>query len=156
MSARDRAIITTFLYAGLRSNELRMLDIQDLDFEEMAILVRFGKRSKERLVPLHAEAAAAIDAYLAGRRTGPVFLSNRQSRISNARLRTLIKDLARQAGLKKDVHPHALRHTFAVSLREAGEELDVVKALMGHERIETTAIYTHCSVDHLRSAVDRI
>src|SRR5690606_27564099 len=79
---RERAIVCTFVYTGLRSNELSMLDVGDLDFEEMTLLVRFGKRSKQRMVPLHAEAAAALNAYLAGRQAGPVFLSSR-GRLSN-------------------------------------------------------------------------
>lgn len=156
MSDRDRAIVSTFLFAGLRSNELRMLDVADIDFEAMTIYVRYGKRSKERLVPLHAEAAAAIEKVLAGRQSGAIFLSERRQRISNRRLRSLIGELGRLAELRKELHPHALRHTFAVSLREAGLELDVIKALLGHEKIETTAIYTHCSVSQLRAAIDRI
>jgi site-specific recombinase XerD len=133
-----------------------MLNVPDIDFEEMTIFVRHGKRSKQRLVPLHAEIAAALGEYLGDRRSGAVFLSNRGNRISLRRLRSLIKDLAQKAGLKKDVHPHSLRHTFAVSIREAGEELDVLKDLLGHASIETTEIYTHCSVSQLRAAVDRI
>ncbi len=155
LPTRDRAIVATFLYAGLRSNELRMLDTPDVDFEEMTLLVRHGKRSKQRLVPLHPDAAAAMEKHLAGRRAGPVFMTHR-GRISNRRLRSLIEQIGREAGLQKKLHPHVLRHTFATSLREAGQELDVIQALLGHERIETTAIYTHCSVDQLRAAVDRI
>lgn len=155
LSHRDRAIVVTFLYTGLRSNELRMLDAPDIDFEEVTLLVRHGKRSKQRLLPLHPDAAAALEMHLAGRTTGPVFRTF-HGRISNRRLRSLIEQIGREAGLQKKIHPHVLRHTFATSLREAGQELDVIQALLGHERIETTAIYTHCSVDQLRSAIDRI
>jgi len=156
MSARDRAIVTLFLYAGLRSNELRMLDVADLDFEAMSVYVRFGKRSKQRLVPLHTEALAALEAHLAGRHSGPVFLSNRNQRISNQRLRTLIKSLGLQAGLRKDLHPHALRHSFAVALLEANVDLETIRDLLGHDSIETTSIYLHCSTAKRRAAVDRI
>ncbi len=156
MSDRDRAVVSVFLFAGLRSNELRMLDIEDVDFEAMTILVRHGKRAKQRVVPLHAEAAAAMDQYLGDRQAGPLFLNRFGQRLSNRWLRTMVKALGRQAGIRKELHPHALRHTFAVSIREAGEELDVLKDLLGHASIETTEIYTHCSVDQLRSAVDKI
>ena len=156
MSLRDRAILTLFLYAGLRCNELRMLDVEDFDFEAMTIFVRYAKRSKQRVVPLHAEAAAAVDAHRAGRTSGPVFLSERKQRISLRRLRTLIKSLGQQAGLRKDLHPHALRHSFAVALLEADTDLHTIKSLLGHEKIETTSIYLHCSAEKLRSAVDRI
>lgn len=133
-----------------------MLDVEDLDFEEMTIHIRHGKRSKQRLIPLHPEIGATLGDYLGERRSGPVFLSERGGRISNRRLRSLVKQLGREAGLPKDIHPHSLRHTFAVAIREAGEELDVLKDLLGHASIETTEIYTHCSVSQLRAAVDRI
>lgn len=156
LSLRDQAIVALFLYAGLRSNELRMLDVADLDFEAMTVLVRFGKRAKQRVVPLHTEAAAALESHLAGRSDGPVFLSNRQQRISNHRLRTLIKSLGHQAGLRKDLHPHALRHSFAVALLEANVDLETIRDLLGHDSIETTSIYLHCSTAKRRAAVDRI
>lgn len=168
MSNRDLAIVLTFLKAGLRSNELRMLDLDDLDFDEMTLMVRYGKRDKQRLIPLHTDAAFALEVHLNSHELArlraeaapddqqAVFLSERKRRLSNRRLRTLIKGLGQRARLKKSLHPHSLRHTFAVSLREAGEELDVVKDLLGHASIKTTEIYTHCSVDQLRAAVDRI
>jgi site-specific recombinase XerD len=156
LSARDRAILTTFIYSGLRCNELRMLDVSDLDFEEGSILVRFGKRSKQRVVPLHSEATAALQEHLQGREAGPVFLSERKQRISLRRLRTLIKDLASQAGIKKDLHPHALRHSFAVALLDRNVDLETIRDLLGHEKIETTSIYLHCSTAKRRAAVDLI
>lgn len=156
MSKRNRAIVTTFLYVGLRSNELRMLDINDVDFEAMTIYVRHAKRGKERYVPLHPEAAMALDTYLTGRRRGSVFLSNRQQRISNNRLRTLIKYLGVQAGLRKDLHPHALRHSFAVSLLEAEASLVDIKDLLGHDSLKTTEIYLHCTPNRLRGVINKL
>ena len=156
LSARDRAIVTTFVYAGLRSNELRMLDVTDIDFQEMTLFVRFGKRSKERIIPLHAEAAAGLDAHLSGKRSGPVFRSNRGQRISNNRLRSLVKALGRRAGLRKDLHPHALRHTFAVSLLDAGVDLENIRDLLGHQSLTTTSIYLHCTMTGKRSAINKL
>lgn len=158
MSARDRAVVCLFLFAGLRSNELRMLDIQDIDVEAMSILVRFAKRGKQRLVPLHAEAGAAIDAYIEGRRRGALILSSRGTRISNPRLRQLIKSLGVAAGIRKDLHPHALRHSFAVALLETTPptDLETIRDLLGHESIQTTSIYLHCSTARRRAAVDRL
>lgn len=155
MTPRDRAIIALFLFAGLRCNELRMLDVGDLDFQAMTIFVRFGKRSKERVLPFHAEAAASVSRYLSERTSGPVILSNRGQRISNRRLRSLVKDLGR-AGISKDLHPHALRHTFAVSLLDAGQDLETIRDLLGHESIQTTSIYLHCSVEKRRAAIDAL
>lgn len=154
MAPRDRAIVCVFLFAGLRSNELSMLDVGDIDFEAGTIFVRFGKRAKQRFVPLHSDAAAALEEYLAGRATGPVFLSSRNQRLSNRRLRSLVKDLGRQAGIRKELHPHALRHSFAVALLDAGNNLEVIRDLLGHEDIQTTSIYLHCSMSGRRAAVD--
>jgi integrase/recombinase XerD len=156
MTARDRAIVSTFLYAGLRSNELRMLDVEDIDFEAMTLFVRFGKRDKERVVPLHAELAAALEAHLQGRLRGPVFESNRATRISYDRLHSLVGELGKRAGLRKDLHPHSLRHSFAVSLLDADVDLETIRDLLGHESIQTTSIYLHCSTTKRRTAVDRI
>lgn len=156
LSPRDRAILATFLYTGLRSNELRLLDVEDIDFEAMTIFVRFGKRDKERIVPLHAEAAAALEAHLQGRATGPVFESNRGQRISYDRLHSLIDEIGQRAGLRKKLHPHSLRHSFAVSLLDADVDLETIRDLLGHEDIRTTTIYLHCSTAKRRAAVDRI
>lgn len=156
MTARDRAIITTFLYTGLRSNELRLLDVEDLDFDALTVFVRFGKRDKERIVPLHAEAATALETHLQGRITGPLFKSNRGSRISYDRLHSLVVELGHRAGLRKDLHPHSLRHSFAVSLLDADVNLETIRDLLGHEDIRTTTIYLHCSTAKRRAAVDRI
>ncbi len=156
MPPRDKAIITTFIYTGLRSNELRLLDVEDIDFEVLTLLVRFGKRSKQRIIPLHAEAVLALETHLAGRRAGPVFMSNRGKRISYDRLHSLVKSLGKQAGLRKDLHPHALRHSFAVALLEADVNLETIRDLLGHDDIKTTSIYLHCSTAKRRAAVDKI
>lgn len=156
MTPRDRAIISVFLYAGLRANELRMLDVEDVDFDALTIFVRFGKRSKQRLVPLHAEAAAALDAHLGPRRSGPLFLSNRNTRISYDRLHSFVAEIGQAAGLRKELHPHALRHSFAVSLLDASVDLETIRDLLGHNSINTTSIYLHCSTAKRAAAVDRI
>jgi site-specific recombinase XerD len=156
LSLRDRAILTTFLYTGLRSNELRCLDVEDIDFEGLTVFVRFGKRAKQRIVPLHAEAAAALDAHLQGRKAGPVFESNRSQRISYDRLHSLVVELGIMAGLRKALHPHALRHSFAVALLDNDTDLETIRDLLGHDDIRTTSIYLHCSTAKRRAAVDRI
>lgn len=156
LSPRDRAILTLFLFSGLRCNELRMLEVGDLDFDELTIFVKFAKRSKQRVVPLHDEAMTALKDHLQGRTTGPVFLSERKQRISLRRLRSLVKSLGQQAGLRKDIHPHVLRHSFAVALQDKDVDLETIRDLLGHEDIKTTSIYLHCSTAKRRAAVDRI
>lgn len=133
-----------------------MLDIADLDFDEMTIFVRYGKWSKQRIVPLHAEAAAALNAYLGDRQSGPIFLNRFGERLSNRYLRMLVKDLGQQAGIRKDLHPHALRHSFAVALLEAEIDLETIRDLLGHQDLKTTSIYLHCSTARRRAAVERI
>lgn len=155
-SLRDRAILAVFLYGGLRSNELRMLDVQDLDFDAKTIFIRFGKRSKQRLTPLHTNAEAALRAYLGDRRSGPVFLGPSGERISNRGLRHLVKRWGQKVDLRKELHPHALRHTFAVSLLEAEVDLETIRDLLGHASIQTTTIYLHCTPQRKRAAVDRL
>jgi integrase/recombinase XerD len=156
LSARDRAILTLFLFGGLRCNELRMLDVGDVDFDESTIFIRYAKRDKQRIVPLHSNARAALAAYLGDRQSGAVFLSGSGHRISNRRLRTLVKDLGQRAGLKKDLHPHTLRHTYATLLREAGVELGDVGNLLGHASLDTTRIYDHMSMTRKKLAVEKL
>ena len=156
LSARDRAILSVFLFAGLRANELRMLDVPDIDFEADTIHVRHAKRDKERMIPLHREAKAALLKFLGTRATGPVFLSNRGKRISYDRLHSLMVKLGELAGLRKRSRPHVARHSFAVALHEHGADLEKIRDLLGHEDISTTTIYLHCSMAGKRQAIDSL
>lgn len=156
LSARDRAILTTFLYTGLRASELCALDVADIDLEALTVFVQCGKGAKQRIVPLHTEAATALEAHLQGRTSGPVFFSNRGRRISYDRLHSLVAEIGKLAGLRKELHPHSLRHSFAVSLLDADVNLETIRDLLGHEDIRTTTIYLHCSTAKRRAAVDRI
>lgn len=156
LSVRDRAIVTTLLYTGLRASELVSLDIEDLDFDEGTLFVRCGKGAKQRVIPLHAEAAACLETHLDGQRSGPVFLSNRRKRISYDRIHSRSVEIGREAKLRKRLHPHVFRHSFAVALLDADTDLETIRDLMGHESIETTSIYLHCSTAKRRVAVDRL
>lgn len=156
LSLRDRAIISVFLFSGLRANELRMLDVDHLDFEAAILHVKHAKRDKERIIPIHPEAGACLESHLAGKQYGPVFLSNRGTRISYDRLHSLVVGLGVKAGLRKQIRPHVLRHSFAVALHENGEDLETIRDLLGHEDIRTTSIYLHCSLAGKRSAINRL
>lgn len=156
MSPRDRAIVSVFLFAGLRANELRMLDVNDLDFDADTIHVRHAKRDKERVIPLHREAKVALLDHLGDRRAGPVFLSNRGRRISYDRLHSLMVSLGQRAGLRKRSRPHVARHSFAVALHENGADLEKIRDLLGHEDISTTTIYLHCSMRGKRQVIDSL
>lgn len=156
LAARDRAILSLLMYGGLRSNELRCLNIEDLDFEEGSILIRHGKRGRQRIVTMNSELKPALRAHLNGRRTGALFLSQRQRRITNRGLRYVVKRWGERAGIQKRIHPHALRHTFAVLMLEGAVDLKTIQDLMGHESIKTTAIYLHCTTQRKRWAVEQI
>ncbi|MBN1991341.1 MAG: tyrosine-type recombinase/integrase [Anaerolineae bacterium] len=158
LNTRDRAIVVTLLYAGLRSNELKMLDLHDLDFDDRTILVRHGKRNKQRLIPMHAEIAATLALYVQERDAGAVFLNRFGRRLSNRAIRLLVKSAGLGAEINKDLHPHALRHSFAVSLLETEPptDLETIRELLGHADIKTTSVYLHCSSARRREAVDRL
>lgn len=145
---RDTAIVYTLLHAGLRIAELVNLDVSDLTLGERSGSIRIlGKGNKERIVPLSAEARHWIRRYLDGRSVGPLFLSNRKTRIHP---NTIQKMLA-----KHGTHPHALRHTFCRALVDAGVDLATVATLAGHEDINVTRRYAQPSPNELSAAIDR-
>jgi site-specific recombinase XerD len=156
LSGRDRdvAVLAIGLFAGLRVSEIRNLDRTDVDLDEMVIHVRQGKGSKDRDVELHELAASAVEKYLARRRDNnpALIMSRKGDRISVRALQRLVKTLAAEAGIHKSISPHKLRHSFATHLRQAGVELEVVQELLGHERIETTRIYSHVATPERRRA----
>lgn len=155
---RDRAILSLFVFAGLRRNELRLLDRRDVDFRERSVHVRYGKRGKERRVPLHPTAAAALRAYLAerGDPDPALFLSQRSQRISNSGLSTVLHHYLPELDLDKRVTLHALRRTFATAVYRATKDGVTVQRLLGHARFDTTLLYIQLADDELTEAVDRI
>lgn len=154
---RDRAILTLFVFDGLRRNELRLLDRSDIDVVERTVLVRFAKRGKWRKLRLHPVAEQAIAAYLATRSDDDpaLFLSSRRQRISNRSLNAILDRHARPAGLDQ-ITVHGLRHTFATALMRQSKDLRVVQRALGHSRIETTVIYAHLEDDEMYGAIDAL
>ena len=157
-AARDGAILEMFYAAGLRISELAALRMRDIDLEESAVKVR-GKGSKERLVPLGRRAIARIDDWLVLRGTykpkdDALFLSRRGRRMGRSTTWRVVKAAAQSAGLRHNVTPHMLRHSFATHLLDNGADLRAVQELLGHADIATTQIYTHVSSERL-AAVHR-
>ncbi len=153
---RDIAILEILSDAGLRVSELCGLEIGDLEICERKGSVRVrGKGDKYREVPLNLDARKALSAYLGDRGLTPgrLFLGQRGPMSPSGVFRTLQK-YAQQARL--DVSPHILRHTFATALLRSGADLVTVKTLLGHENINTTAIYTGPTQEILEAAVDRL
>jgi integrase/recombinase XerD len=149
---RNLAIIEMFYATGMRVSELCGLKLKDLNLEQGWVRV-FGKGSKERMVPMNEAAITAVRAYLAqGRPAGEehVFLSMTGQPMGRGDVGVIIRKAGRAAGLLKNVSPHTLRHCFASHLLSGGANLRLVQELLGHESIETTQVYTHVDLKHLK------
>ncbi len=156
---RDRLLLLTMLYTGLRVAEMCDLDARDLDFEGKTLWVRCGKGGKDRLVPLVKHLVGPLRGWLAGRTSGPVFPSREGGGpLTTRAVQYLFKRLAAKAKLPhpENCHPHAFRHCFATRLLARGANLRVVQELLGHSNLATTELYTHVENEQLRSAVDRL
>ena len=159
--ARNKALLEVLYGCGLRVSELTGLKISNLhlDIEFIKIL---GKGNKERLVPIGSEAIKFlrlfIDEVRVQIRIKPgkedfVFLNKRGNPISRVMVFLIIKDLAKKAGISKNISPHTFRHSFATHLIEGGADLRAVQEMLGHESITTTEIYTHLDRDYLRETI---
>lgn len=157
VGVRDRAVLELLYASGVRVSELSGLKLSGLDLPQGQITV-MGKGSKERSLPIHPKAVQCLRDYLASARpalakpTSPdvVFLSSRGNRLSEDAIRRLFKKYVQVAGGSASLSPHAMRHTFATHLLEAGADLRTVQELLGHVALSTTQIYTHLSVRRLQ------
>ena len=154
---RDLALLQTLRHTGLRVSELCALRLGDVDISDRkgTVTVRRGKGAKFRTIPLNADVRQALSAYLAVRphvADDHLFIGQRGRGLSEQAVWYLVAKYARQAGLD-DVSPHTLRHTFGKQLLDATKDLVAVAALLGHEKLETTAIYTQPSERDLARAV---
>jgi len=161
--ARNDAIIETLYACGLRVSELVELRISELYFNEGFIRV-FGKGSKQRFVPISDSAVEKITYYIDCVRTkwkvkreaeDILFLNRRGGQLTRAMIFTIIKQLAQLAGIKKNVSPHTLRHSFATHLLENGADLRSIQAMLGHESITTTEIYVHLDRQKLKAEMEK-
>lgn len=158
---RNKAIIETLFSCGLRVSELVNLKISDLFFDEKFIRV-LGKGSKQRLVPISETAIKQIKLWFIDRdqmeniKPGEedyVFLNRRGHHLTRTMILIMVKQYARDAGIKKTISPHTLRHSFATALLEGGADLRAIQEMLGHERIATTEIYTHIDMSTLRREI---
>jgi integrase/recombinase XerC len=165
---RDLAMLELFYASGLRLSELVDLDLQDVNLTGRIVRVR-GKGGKERLVPFNHAAERALRAMTADRLQlppasskarssagarhrrprDPLFLSLRGARLATRSVDRIVRQHARAATLQPGLSPHALRHTFATHLLQAGADLRSIQELLGHARLSTTQRYTHLDVQHL-------
>lgn len=157
LGVRDRAMLEILYAAGLRVSELVSLKCNDLNLE-VGYLRSLGKGSKERLVPVGDAAKAAVRDYLLmsrplllkGRAVPELFVSQRRSKMTRQGFWKIIKQYARQAGIRIAVSPHTIRHAFATHLLERGADLRSVQQMLGHADISTTQIYTHVMQQRMR------
>ena len=157
---RNRAIIEVLFSCGLRVSELVNLKLSNLYLDEEFVRV-LGKGSKERLVPISQKAIKELGFWFDDRnhmiiKPGEedfVFLNRYGSHLTRVMILIMIKRQAEVAGIKKTISPHTLRHSFATALLEGGADLRVIQALLGHESIGTTEIYTHIDTSTLRREI---
>jgi integrase/recombinase XerC len=168
LGTRDRAILQTLYSTGLRVSELVGLTFADVDFEQRVLRVK-GKGNKERLVPLGERAMDTMGRYVERLRTDPrfgnilkgeadktpLFINKHGKRLSSRSVRRKLDKYLGMVGLDSSISPHTLRHTFATHLLDNGADLRAVQALLGHQSLSTTQVYTHLSGQRLRDAYDK-
>ena len=163
LGLRNRAIFETLYSSGSRVSELAEMNFSDIDFSAAVVQVS-GKGNKQRIVPVGQKAVAAIKAYRTRLQKqtgslsineGPLFLNRFHKRLSPRSIARILKKLVDNVGLLTPVSPHALRHTFATHMLDAGADLRAVQELLGHKSLSTTQKYTHVSIDRLMETYDR-
>jgi integrase/recombinase XerC len=165
LSLRDRAILELMYSCGLRVSEVVNINLGDLDNAGGFTKVR-GKGDKERVLPVGAKAWEALDAYLSvrtklGEKKKPeelceaLFLNHRGDRLTTRSIGRIINNYASRTAFFRSVHPHAIRHTFATHMLDAGADLRAIQELLGHSSLSTTQKYTHVSVDRLMEVYDK-
>ena len=163
LGLRNRAILETLYSSGIRVSELAGMNIFEVDFSKCVIRV-LGKGNKERIVPIGNKALDSIQAYRKRLQVElgvevdeniPLFLNNKKGRLTTRSIARIIEKTAKQCGILIPVSPHALRHTFATHMLDAGADLRVVQELLGHKSLATTQKYTHVSIDRLMETYDK-
>lgn len=162
LALRNRAIFETIYSTGIRVSEAAGLDVPSVNSTQGVIRV-YGKGSKERMVPVGRQAIAAIGRYrrklfeekgvpMTG---GPLFLNSSNGRLTTRSMNRILKKIAAICGLTVPLSPHALRHSFATHMLDAGADLRIVQELLGHKSLSTTQKYTHLTIDKLMEVYDR-
>jgi integrase/recombinase XerC len=165
LSLRNRAMLEMFYSSGLRLSELAGLDLIDLDFNQKLVKVR-GKGRKERIVPVGGPALKAVQEYLEKigeirKNTNgdilkkPLFLNARGERITTRSIARIVNEMTSKSGIGRKISPHALRHSFATHLLNAGADLRSIQELLGHESLSTTQKYTAVNINRMMEIYDK-
>jgi integrase/recombinase XerD len=157
LSPRDNMLIKCMYYLGLRNSEVRTLHTDDIDAINSTVKVVQGKGKKDRYVPIPAGFSQELKAYIKGRKGFMFEGRGSEGTLSDRHIRRIVKGYAESASVRKyeEIHPHTLRHSYATHLQNNGVPLNVIQAMLGHERIETTTIYTHLGIDKAREFIDQ-
>ncbi|MEZ5196418.1 MAG: tyrosine-type recombinase/integrase [Bacteroidales bacterium] len=154
---RSIAIIATFIYTGIRKEELRNLKSTDVDLDNKTLFIRSGKGGKDRIVPLHSNLINALNDYLKDRKrlkkSCPYFYTSmrQDSKMGDLVIKRLVKKLREKSGIH--FYPHLLRHTFATLMLEGGCNLYALSKMLGHSDIKTTTIYLSATQSHLQEQI---
>jgi integrase/recombinase XerD len=146
----------------MRVSELISLNVEDVNTIDGDVRC-FGKGNKERIIPIHQQAASVVERYVKDSRSRLVrnkgekalFLNRRGERLTRQGFWQILKQYARQAGLTVPVTPHTLRHSFATHMLSGGADLRAVQELLGHANISTTQVYTHLTTEHVRRTYEK-
>jgi integrase/recombinase XerC len=162
---RNQAMLELFYSCGLRLSELAGLDVNDLDFNQALVKVR-GKGKKERIVPIGSQAINAVREYI--KKTAdvrkkidynalknPLFLNLRGKRITVRSIGRIVDEVTKESGIGRKISPHALRHSFATHLLNAGADLRSIQELLGHESLSTTQKYTAVNINRMMEIYDK-
>ncbi len=153
---RDRAILETMYASGLRVNEVISLEINNVFFKDGFLRI-IGKGLKERIVPIGVTALRYVEKYINEERVlikknnsgNYLFLNFRGNKMTRMAIWNILKKYSAMAGIKKKIHPHTLRHTFATHLLEGGADIRIIQEMLGHSDISTTQVYTHIEKEYL-------
>lgn len=156
LGIRDKALLETLYASGLRVSEAINLCISDIFFEEGYMRV-FGKGSKERIVPIGSTALEFVTLYIKNSRNllknkksfDILFLNFRGNKLTRMGILEIIRKNCIAAGIKRSIHPHTFRHSFATHLLQGGADIRIIQEMLGHSDISTTQIYTHIDKDYL-------
>lgn len=156
-SYRNKAMLELMYSSGLRVSELLNLEVNNIDFNMNLVRV-FGKGSKERIVPIDDIATKYLSEYISiyrntllkNKESDLLFLNSRGDKLTRQGFFKILKTIAREKGIKKELSPHTLRHSFATHLLNHGADLRSIQTMLGHENIETTQIYTHVSDNYIK------
>ncbi len=156
---RNHAIFSTFIYTGIRKQELLGLKFADIDLENLTLFVRQGKGNKDRIIPISYTLAESLTQYLIERKrlgkTCPEFFAslNRNIGFSDTGMKRLVETVRKASSIKFSVHK--LRHTFATLMLEGGCDIYSLSRMMGHNDIKTTTIYLSATAEHLREQITK-